>query len=135
LITGTAYFNAGIGCFSGIQTSNPVDLGAPNGVGVTVRGTSITIPNMVTASSGDALLIAVMDAESVWSQGATFNIPSSFSSLWKFTDATADYLAAAAGVQGLSSSGSTGTTVVTTTNGRSTDALIGEAVALVPAAP
>ncbi|MGH7932965.1 MAG: hypothetical protein ACREQN_07320 [Candidatus Binataceae bacterium] len=130
---GRALFEGAIGCYAGVNTTTPLDPGAPNGIGAIANGTIVTAPSFTTQTSGDLLIGAAMTAESNWGQGVIVQPPATATTSWSATDSSADYLSSAAGVQTQTTAGATGGLTFTTLNGRSTDAMIAQMIALQPA--
>jgi hypothetical protein len=129
---GQVYFEGGIGCYSNVNTTSPIDSGAPKGVAATAIGTSLTVPSITTKRAGALIVGAFMDSEGSFGQGASINPPAGLNPHWSFTDSAANYLAATLDDKLQSVPGPTGTMSITITNGSSSDNLIGAQVALDP---
>ncbi len=132
---GQIYYEGVIACYSGVNTTTPIDPGAPNGSVAIGLGTSITAPSMTVQTANDLVIGAFQVAETKWGQGVTLNLPSALTARWSFTDSDAQFLATAAGDRTQTANGQTGGLTMTTNNGLSTDALIAAQVALQPADP
>ena len=129
---GQVYFEGAIGCYAGVNTTTPLDPGAPNGTGAIASGTSATAPSLTAQTSGDLIIGAAMTAETSWGQGVIVQPPVTATTSWSATDANADYLSSAAGAQTQVNAGATGSFTFTTLNGLSTDAMIAQLIALQP---
>lgn len=130
---GEVYYEAGIGCYSGVNTSSPMDPASPNGAMAIATGPSITVPSISTQYNGDLLIAAVMDSEGSFGQGASISLPSPFVMRWNFTDATANYLAGTLGDTIQANAGVAPSIPITVVNGSASDNLIGAQLALVDA--
>ena len=131
-----AWFEAAIGCYAGVNSTTPLDPGAPNGTGAIASGTLVTAPSLTTQNSGDFIIGAAMTAETNFGQGDVVQLPASATTLWSATDSSVgfDYLSSAAGSETQVSAGATGGFAFTTLNGGlPTDAMIGQMIALQPA--
>lgn len=129
---GGVFFEGGIACYAGVNVSNPVDPGAPDGSGAVANGTTANAPSITTQSSGDLIIGFAMAAESSFGQGVTIQLPATMTSLWSLTDSSANFLAASAADFSQGNPGSTGGLTITTGNGQASDGLIVEQVALQP---
>jgi hypothetical protein len=131
-LSGNAYFEGVISCYYGVNTSAPIDSGAPSGSASVVNGTTATAPSITMRSSGDALIGAFLASETNWGQGDIINPPSGLTQRSSFSDTDADYLAAWSGDLIGAAAGASGGLKITTANGLSTDAIIAQQVALQP---
>ncbi len=129
------FYEGGIGCYSGVNTSLPIDPGAPNGMALTATGTAITAPSINIQNRGDAIIAAFVVSESHFGQGDKIVLPASLSGRWNMVDTDANFLASAAGDQVQNYTGATGQLAVQIRNGQSSDGLIAQDVALQPANP
>ncbi len=132
---GDIFYEGAIACYSGVNTTTPIDPGSPNGSAAIGLGTEITAPSISLQTGGDLVIGAFQLAETNWGQGATINLPAALTARWSFTDADAQFLDTTAGDLTLASNGQSGGLTITTDNGLSTDALIASQVALQPADP
>jgi hypothetical protein len=132
---GEIAYESVIACYSGVNTTAPVDPGSPNGSGAVTHGTTITAPAIRLQTGGDLIIGAFQAAESQWGQGVSINLPSSLSARWSMTDADATFEAMAGGDRTKRSNGLAEGLTITTNNGLSSDALIGQQVALQPDNP
>jgi hypothetical protein len=131
--SGQAYFEGAIGCYSGVNTTTPLDPGAPNGSGAVAVGTgTVAAPSITTQHSGDLIIGAATVSETSWGQRVVINLASALAPLWSATDSSADYLSTAAGYMGQSVAGNTGTLSFSEVNGLSSDGLIAQMIALQP---
>jgi hypothetical protein len=131
---GQAFFEGAIGCYSGVNTTTPIDPGAPNGSGAVAVGTgSVAAPSITTQNSGDLIIGAATVSETSWGQGVVIDLAAALSPLWSATDSSAYYLSTAAGEMSQSAAGSTGSLSFSEVNGLSSDGLVAQMVALQPA--
>jgi hypothetical protein len=132
---GDIFFEGAIACYSGVNVTTPIDPGAPKGAGAIGTGMSITAPSITTQTSSDLIIGAFLSGESTWGQGVTINLPATLTARWSFTDADAAYMGGAVGDRTQTTAGATGGLTITTNQGRTGDALIGQQFALQPANP
>jgi hypothetical protein len=132
---GDIFYEGAIGCYSGVNTTTPIDPGAPNGSGAVGNGTSITAPSITTQVNGDLIIGAFQATESTWGQGVSINLPASLTTRWSFNDTNAQYLASAVGDRTQATAGASGGLTMTTKNGLAGDGLVGQQLALQSANP
>jgi hypothetical protein len=132
-IAGQAIFEGAIGCYTGVNTTTPLDPGAPNGTGAIASGTLVTAPSLTTQTSGDLIIGAAMAGESSWGQAVIVQPPATATTSWSAKDSSADWLSSVAASQTQTTAGATGGFTFTTVNGRSTDSMIAQMIALQPA--
>lgn len=131
--SGQAFFEGTIGCYTGVNKTTPIDSGAPNGSGAVASGTAgVTAPSITAQTAGDLIIGAGMAAESSWGQGVSVNLPASLTVRWAASDASASFLANAAGDRYSANAGATGPFTMSTSNGQSGDGLIAQQLALQP---
>jgi hypothetical protein len=129
-IAGKALFEGTIGCYIGVNTTTPLDPGAPNGTGAIANGTLVTAPSLTTQTSGDLIIGAAMAGETSWGQGVIVQPPATATTSWSATDSSADWLSSVGSFQSQTTAGATGGLTFMTVNGRSTDSMIAQAIAL-----
>ena len=130
---GDVYYEAGIACYSGVSPASPIDPASPSGAEAIATGASITVPSISTQYNGDLVIIAAMDSEGNFGQGASIALPSPFATRWSLTDSTANYLAGTLGDTIQASAGTAPAIPLAVTNGSANDNLIGAQLALVDA--
>src|SRR5260370_5455595 len=121
---GGVYYEGVIACYSGANTSTPIDPGAPKGSGPIGSGINITAPSITTQTTSNPIVGAFQVTESTWGQGVTINLPGALTPRWSFTDADADFVATASRDQIHTTAGAPGALPIPTNRSQPADSLL-----------